>query len=165
MNESGIRAYFDLVRLPLLERTCGIPEIKVGLIDGPVVLDHPDRRKDCIQEVRGKSGGGTCSVPTCAACKHGTFVAGILLAKRGSTAPAICPGCSLTIRSIFPETNSGDGQMPSATPQELASAIVETIEVGARIINLSASLFQSSAKGKAELQQAGPEMASTKLFN
>jgi hypothetical protein len=47
MNESGIRAYFDLVRLtPLLKRTCGIPEIKVGLIDGPVVLDHPDLRSE-----------------------------------------------------------------------------------------------------------------------
>jgi subtilisin family serine protease len=44
--------------------------------------------------------------------------------------------------------------MPSATPQELASAIVETIEAGARIINLSAALFQPSAKGEAELQQA-----------
>jgi hypothetical protein len=33
----------------------------------------------------------------------------------------------LLVRSIFPETNSGDGNMPSATPEELASAIVETI--------------------------------------
>ena len=42
VNDSGIRAYFDLVRLtPLLERTGGRPEIKLGLIDGPVVIDHP----------------------------------------------------------------------------------------------------------------------------
>ena len=154
MNESGITAYFNLVRLtPLLERTRGTPEIKIGLVDGPVAIDHPDLTRDNIQEVS-RVTAGTCIVPTSAACRHGTFVAGILLAKRGSPAPAICPGCTLLVRSIFPETNSGNGHMPSATPQELASAIVETIEAGARIINLSAALFQSSAKGEAELQQA-----------
>jgi len=44
--------------------------------------------------------------------------------------------------------------MPSATPQELASAIRETIEAGARILNLSAALSQPSVKGEGELQSA-----------
>jgi subtilisin family serine protease len=44
--------------------------------------------------------------------------------------------------------------MPSATPQELASAIVETIDAGARILNLSAALIQPSARGERELQSA-----------
>jgi subtilisin family serine protease len=154
MNESGIRAYFDLVRLtPLLERTTGAPEIKIGLIDGPVAIGHPDLAKDNIQEVPGAS-AGTCAVRTSAACMHGTFVAGILLAKRGSVAPAICPDCSMLVRAIFPETLSGNGQVPSATPQELASAVVETIEAGARILNLSAALIQPSTKGQGELQSA-----------
>jgi subtilisin family serine protease len=93
-------------------------------------------------------------VPTSPACKHGTFVAGILVAKRGSAAPAICPGCTLLVRPIFLETDSGNGHMPSATPQELASAIVETIDAGARILNLSAALAQPSVKGEGELQSA-----------
>jgi subtilisin family serine protease len=42
----------------------------------------------------------------------------------------------------------------SATPQQLASAIVETVDAGARILNLSASLVQPSAKGEGELQSA-----------
>jgi subtilisin family serine protease len=44
--------------------------------------------------------------------------------------------------------------MPSATPQELASAIVETIDAGVRILNLSAALAQPSFKGEGELQSA-----------
>ena len=33
----------DLVRLtPLMERTSGSPEVTIGLIDGPVVMQHPD---------------------------------------------------------------------------------------------------------------------------
>jgi len=153
-NESGITAYFDLVRLtPLLERTRGRPEIKVGLIDGPVAIEHPDLAQENIQELRGEF-ASTCALSNSAACKHGTFVAGILLAKRGSAAPAICPGCTLLVRSIFPETNSSDGNMPGATPEELASAIVETINAGARVLNLSAALVGPSANGERRLQSA-----------
>jgi subtilisin family serine protease len=44
--------------------------------------------------------------------------------------------------------------MPSATPIELAQAIFEVIEAGARIINLSAALIQHSARGETELERA-----------
>jgi subtilisin family serine protease len=153
-NRSGVGDYLNLVRLTrLLDRTRGRPEIKIGLIDGPVVLDHPDLTTENIREVP-RELAGACARWSSAACKHGTFVAGVLLAKRGSAAPAICPGCSLLVRPIFRETNSGNGQMPSATPQRLASAIVETVDAGAWILNLSAALVQPSAKGEGELQSA-----------
>ena len=41
-----------------------------------------------------------------------------------------------------------NGQMPSATPQEFASAIVETTDAGAKILNVSAALVQPSARAK-----------------
>jgi subtilisin family serine protease len=154
MNEFDINGYWDLVRLtPLLERTHGRPEIKIGLIDGPVAIGNPDLSTENIRQVAGES-AGACALSNSAACKYGTFVTGILLAKRGSAAPAICPSCSLLVRSIFPETISANGQVPSATPKELASAIVETIAAGARILNLSAALVRSSAKGEGELRSA-----------
>jgi subtilisin family serine protease len=154
VNRRGTIGYLDLTRLtPLLERSSGKPEIKIGLIDGPVAIDHPDLATENIREVPGEF-AGACTLSSSAACKHGTFVAGILLAKRGSTAPAICPDCSLLVRPIFRETNSGNEEMPSATPQELASAIVETVNAGAGILNLSAALVQQSAKGKSELESA-----------
>jgi subtilisin family serine protease len=144
----------ELVTLsPLIAQTTGRPEVTVGLIDGPVAKGHPDLESENIRELPAAN-GGICAVPTSAACKHGTFVAGILVAKRGSAAPAICPGCTLLVRPIFRETNSGNGHMPGATPQELASAIVETIAAGARILNLSAALVQSSANGEGKLQSA-----------
>ena len=153
-NRPGTSGYLDSIRLtPLLERTRGTPEIKIGLIDGPVALDHPDLTTENIREVPGEF-AGACALSSSAACQHATFVAGILLAKRGSPAPAICPGCSLLVRPIFRETSSSNGEMPSATPQQLASAIFETIDGGARILNLSASLVQPSAKGESELESA-----------
>jgi subtilisin family serine protease len=144
----------DLVKLTaLMDRTSGSPEVKIGLIDGPVVILHPDLAGEHLREIPGNN-GGTCSQANSTACLHGTFVAGILSAKRNSPAPAICPNCTLLIRPIFTETTSGREHMPSATPQELAAAIIECIDAGARVINLSLALAQPSTKGEQALEEA-----------
>jgi subtilisin family serine protease len=44
--------------------------------------------------------------------------------------------------------------VPSAAPEELATAIVEAVEAGARIINLSAALAQPSMRGERSLKEA-----------
>jgi len=136
-----------------MARTSGRIEIKIGLIDGPVALDHPDLAVQNIHQVPGKR-SGVCSTASSLACLHGTFVAGMLLAKRGSAAPAICPGCTLLVRPIFAETAPVNGDMPSAKPEELAQAIAETVNAGARVINLSAAVSQPSANGERELEEA-----------
>jgi subtilisin family serine protease len=144
----------DVVNLtPLMARTSGRVEIKIGLIDGPVAIDHPDLAAQNILTVPGRQ-SGACSTASSLACLHGTFVAGMLLAKRGSAAPAICPGCTLLVRPIFTESALGNGDMPSAKPEELAQAIAETVDAGARIINLSAAVSQPSARGERELDEA-----------
>jgi subtilisin family serine protease len=134
----------------LMSLTQGRPSIAIGLIDGPVAFDHSDLSSTNIREVAGYP-GGRCADATSAACEHGTFVAGILCATRGSQAPAICPGCILLVRPIFSETTSSSEQMPSATPAELAGAIFDVIEAGARVINLSAAMVQPTSAGEAEL--------------
>jgi subtilisin family serine protease len=143
----------DLVKLTaLMELISGKPEITVGLIDGPVATNHPDLASENIRAVPGKS--GACDQASSAACMHGTFVAGILSAKRGSAAPAICPNCTLLVRPIFSETVQEGGQMPSATPEELATAIIETVDAGARVMNLSVALAHPSSRGEQKLEEA-----------
>ena len=143
----------DLVGLtPLLNRTSGSPDVPIGLIDGPVAMDHPELAIRHIHGITG-NGGGTCTRVNSMACLHGTFVAGILSAKRGSSAPSICPECTLLVRPVFTEATAGNIQMPSATPQELAAAIIECVEAGARCINLSLALVQPSSGGERELEQ------------
>jgi subtilisin family serine protease len=127
--------------------------VKIGLIDGPVVTQHPDLTGERLREIPAEN-GATCTQANSTACLHGTFVAGILSAKRNSPAPAICPDCTLLIRPIFAETASGRDHMPSATPQELAAAIIECIDAGARVINLSLALAQPSIKGEQALEEA-----------
>jgi subtilisin family serine protease len=143
-----------LVRLSrLMEHSSGRPEIVVGLIDGPVAMDHPDLAGSNMREVSGKQ-NGSCALANSVACLHGTFVAGILSAKRGSSAPAICPGCTLLVRPIFSETAATTRRMPSASPAELATAITDVIGAGANVINLSAAIAQPSSRGEHQLEQA-----------
>jgi subtilisin family serine protease len=144
----------ELVKLTaLMERTSGSLDVKIGLIDGPVSSRHPDLAGEHLREITGKH-AGTCAQAGSAACLHGTFIAGILSAKRNSSAPSICPACTLLIRPIFAEATSGREQMPSATPRELAAAIIECIDAGARVINLSLALVQPSVKGEQALHEA-----------
>ncbi|GIL18950.1 MAG: peptidase S8 [Candidatus Jettenia sp.] len=144
----------DLVKLTsLMKLTSGKPGIKIGLIDGPVVMSHPDLETKNIRTVSGKI-PGECTQKGSDACLHGTFVAGILCGKRGSVAPAICPNCTLMVRPIFTELTSVSERMPSTTPQELAGAIIECIEAGSHVLNLSVALAQPSSRGERELEEA-----------
>jgi subtilisin family serine protease len=131
----------NLVRLTaLMEVTSGRPEIAIGLIDGPVLVDHPELNSENVRGIDGSSDKGRCGRVNSVACMHGTFIAGILSAKRGSAAPAICPGCTLLVRPIFLDTVAARDLVPSAKPAELAAAIVECVDAGARLVNLSAAL-------------------------
>lgn len=146
--------HLDLVKLTaLMERTSGQPEIVVGLLDGPVATNHPDLESAYIREIPG-SMRGVCTQTRSVACVHGTFVAGILCAKRGSDAPAICPNCTLLVRPIFAEAQVDSLHMPSTTPEELAAAILDSIRAGARVLNLSVALVRPSFTGQRELEEA-----------
>src|SRR3984957_14936389 len=144
----------DLVNLrQLMSLTSGRSEVVVGMVDGPVAADHPDLAQTNIQELPGKT-GAACAQISSAACVHGTFVAGILSAKRGSAAPAICPDCTLLVNPVFSEAATGSAAQPSSTPEELAAAILNCIEAGARIVNLSLAVTRSSSKGERALKLA-----------
>ena len=151
VSKTGSMTPLDLVNLTqLMAVTSGAPEIVIGLIDGPVALNHPALSRQNVREIPGRV-AGSCTQATSSACIHGTLVAGILSARRDSPAPAICPACTLLVRPIFRESVSG--QMASAAPDELAAAILDCIDAGARVINLSIA-FSESRLGEAHLQQA-----------
>jgi len=144
----------DLVRLPpLLQRTRGSPQVTIGLIDGPVRSDHPDLAHARIRPVS-DAAGAACSRAGSEACRHGTFVCGILCAERGSVAPAICPECTVLVRPVFAEAPPGGETSPTTTPGELAAAILECIGAGARIINLSLALARPTPNGEPALSEA-----------
>jgi subtilisin family serine protease len=60
----------------------------------------------------------------------------------------------LIVRPVFAEAATGDWGSPSAEPEELAAAILACVEEGARVINLSLALMQSSPRARMALLQA-----------
>jgi subtilisin family serine protease len=142
----------DLVKLPeLMKLTSGRSEIAVAMVDGPIDVGHADLARSGIREVA-RDVGAQCAQTSSAACVHGTFVAGILSAKRGSAAPAICPDCTLLVNPVFSEAATGSAEQPSAAPEKLAAAILQCVKAGARVLNLSLAVTRSSSKGERALK-------------
>lgn len=91
----------DLVNLSeLMERTVGNPDMRIGLIDGPVAIDHPDLAGGNIRSISGVL-NGACTVANSYACHRGILVVGIRSGKRDSNAPAVCPDCTLRLNCIL----------------------------------------------------------------
>ncbi len=132
----------------LMALTSGRPEIVIGLIDGPIATDHPGLEAGRIRPL---PGGIVRPASASGAASHGTFVAGVLVGRRGEAAPAICPGCSLLSRPVFADDAHGDVR---ATPGALAAAIDDCVDAGARILNVSAALTPAAAAGSAALTGA-----------
>ncbi|MFF2041032.1 S8 family serine peptidase [Kitasatospora sp. NPDC058170] len=141
----------DLVRLGrLAAATEGRPEVVIGLIDGPVASGHPALAADRIRAI----GPATPAPAPGAAASHGTFVAGLLHARRDTPAPGICPGCTLLVRPIFTDTAGTEDAGPSTTAQELADAIIECVCGGALLLNISAALVGLAPAGERRLGEA-----------
>jgi subtilisin family serine protease len=138
----------DLVGLTaLMQLTEGRKQIRVGLIDGPVDMNHPGLPAESVQVV---PSGSACKKWSSVACLHGTFVAGMLFGRRSCSTLGICPNCTLLIRPVFSE-----GQLEvRALPEELALAIRECVHAGAHVINLSVAFAQTSTSGLSELDEA-----------
>lgn len=142
----------DLVNLTsLMEMSLGRPEVVIGLIDGPIHLDVFGSAKKRVLDIPGRP--GACEQANSAACKHGTLVASILFADRGYEVPAICPGCSLLVRPIFNES-AGSGRMPIATPGELTMAVIDCVNEGVNVINMSVNITNPSLKDKQVIRDA-----------
>jgi subtilisin family serine protease len=146
---------------PFMAISTGAPEVVIGLIDGPVDFNHNAFQSANIATVK-NSQYAACRSASSIACMHGTFIAGMLCARRGLSAPAICPDCKLLLYPIFSEgekealksNKSASLLLPSTTPKELSNAIIETVNAGAKIINISAGLSTSSLVAYKELEDA-----------
>lgn len=144
----------ELVQITrLMPLTEGRSDVVIGLIDGPIAIDHPDFSIERIRQLP-QQHSANCNHKSSCACRHGTFVAGILAGKRNSSAPAICPGCTLLVRPIFVDGDDASCEKVGATAEELASALLDCIEGGARVINLSLAFTTRSIGGIPKVEAA-----------
>lgn len=137
-TENAMKTFLDVLSLtPLLTATAGRPEVAVAIIDGPVDVSHPDLSAARLTMLGAPARRDD---PADAALRHGTAIAGVLAARRGSPAPALCPDCRFLVRPVFSAGVPSARSDARAQPGELAAALGEVLAAGARVINLSLEL-------------------------
>lgn len=106
----------------VMARGEGSELLAVAVLDGPVAVEHPGLEGAALS-VAGET-ALACATAGGLGCGHGTAVAGMLCAGRGTPARGICPGVRVIVRPIF-----DDDQPARAEPAVLAQAI-EAIDAG-----------------------------------
>ena len=109
-----------------------ISNISIAVIDGPY---DPTALSQVLTTVPVGLGPGGCGIDPRNGCNHGTFIIGLLGARRDAPIPGLCPDCQLFHIPLFVDESA-----PVASIGQLARAIRVAVESGARLINLSLAI-------------------------
>lgn len=132
-------------------RRRGHPSVNVGVIDGAIELEHPALAGARVRNIA--SADPACAIDAVGdGLWHGTSIAGVLFGDRAKGVPGLCPDCTFIHYRIFCERHAGI--TPDVTPSDLARAIVDTVDAGARLINLSLGVESSAILTYRELDDA-----------
>ena len=134
-------------RLPGLEGlwalTKGRPEVRIGVLDGPV-------DESLISQAGDLSDG---------VVRHGTHVYSIISGTADGTVPGIAPGCTVLSIPVFEASQDGARQICSQ--EELAAGVRAALNLGCSVVNISASqqadLLSLSSDLNAALQEAADQ--------
>jgi hypothetical protein len=110
----------------------------VAVIDGPY---DAAALSGVLADVPASLADGSCDVSPNSACDHGTFIVGLLGARQDTLIPGMCPDCRLLHIPLFVDAIS-----PSASVDELATAIAKAVSAGARLINLSLAILGAESQ-------------------
>jgi cyanobactin maturation PatA/PatG family protease len=133
----------------LWAETTGDSQIVVAVLDGPVDLSHPCFHGADLCILQSLVSG----VPnTGAAARHGTHVASILFGGHDTSVRGVAPMCRGLVVPVFDDTDQ-DSIAP-CSQLDLARAIMQAVDSGAHIINISAGQSEPSGEPHALLAQA-----------
>jgi hypothetical protein len=127
---ADVSQYHPANRDVILEASnAGAVAASVAVIDGPYDADALSR---VLAHPPVGLGNGSCGVTPNSACEHGTFIMGLLGARRDALIPGLCSESRLLHIPLLV-----DEEVPSASVAALADAITVALAAGAKLINLS----------------------------
>jgi PatG C-terminal/Subtilase family/PatG Domain len=121
----------------LWAETTGDPSVCVAVLDGPVDLSHPAFAGAAIARLETLVEAGTGE-----AFRHGTQVASVIFGRHGGPVSGIAPGCRGLIVPVFEA--AGRGGLAPCSQVDLARAIIQAVELGAQVINISGGALDSA---------------------
>jgi subtilisin family serine protease len=126
----------------LWNETLGHPDICIAILDGPVDQTHPSLQSARLNWIETLISGSPQQGP---AVQHGTHVTSIVFGQHDGPVKGIAPYCRGLIVPIFKDGT--DGSIAPCSQLDLARAIAQALEAGAKIINISGG--ESTSSGKA----------------
>jgi cyanobactin maturation PatA/PatG family protease len=137
------RTATDVAAIPglpeLWAQTFGDPRICIAVLDGPVDLTHRSLAGANLSQIETLASGVTVSGP---ATEHGTQVASVVFGQHDGPVKGIAPRCRGLIAPIFTDV-VGDSPVP-CSQLDLARALLQVLQAGANIINVSGGQFSPS---------------------
>ncbi|HEY3392465.1 MAG TPA: PatA/PatG family cyanobactin maturation protease [Lacipirellulaceae bacterium] len=134
----------DIVGLKeLWAMTVGDPRICVAVLDGPVDLSHAcfaGANVTCVETLI------SCKANTGPAAQHGTHIASVIFAQHSPLKTSVLTEKRCLLRGVAPRCrglivpvfkNAPDGILAPCSQLDLARAIMQAIQGGAHIINIS----------------------------
>ncbi len=123
----------------LWAETLGDPRICIAVLDGPVDLTHPSFAGADLTQIETLASGKAGSEPV---AEHGTHVASVIFGRHDGPVKGVAPRCRGLIAPIFKDMISGS---PAPCSQvDLARALLQAVQAGANIINVSGGQFSPS---------------------
>jgi subtilisin family serine protease len=131
----------DALEIPGLKRlwteTPGDPRICVAVLDGPVDLAHQAFKGANLTQIEALTAASDGP-----AAQHGTHVASLIFGQHDSPIAGISPSCRGLLIPIFSQITGGSPAQCSQV--DLARAILQAVDAGANIINVSGGQYTSS---------------------
>jgi cyanobactin maturation PatA/PatG family protease len=127
----------------------GNAQVTIAVLDGPVDQSHPSLATANLSKLETLVSG---SPDAGLASKHGTHIASVIFARDYELLAGIAPGCRGLIVPVF--TTDSHGNLANCSQIDLARAIQQAAEHGARIINISGGQFAPPGAAHPFLVQA-----------
>ncbi len=143
----------------LWEETLGDGRITIAVLDGPVDLSHASLAAADLDQL------GTL-VPAAAdqgqSAQHGTHVASIIFGDHEGPVKGIAPYCHGLIVPIFKDDD--EGIIHPCSQLDLARAIMQAVDAGAQVINISGGELSPSGKAHPLLADAVQQCADSNVL-
>jgi hypothetical protein len=123
----------------LWAETQGDPDICIAILDGPVDRLHPAIRGANLVQLKTLVPGAADDGP---ACRHGTHIASVIFGQHDGPVRGIASGCRGVVVPVFESVSAASYR--ACSQLDLARALGQAVQHGARVINVSGGQFSPS---------------------